>query len=839
VILVKTKEGKLGKPAIGLRLESSISQAVKSLELADPITYMRLYNEATITRNPLAVRPYTENKILNTQATLDGAPGSNPYVYPAVDWMDMLFKKRTTTERVNLNISGGGGVARYYVAGSVSNDNGILRNDIRNNNNSNVNFKNYQLRSNVNINLSPSTELVVRLAGNFNEYKGPMTFTDNNYATDLYNLATHTSPVDFPAYYLPDAAHANVKHILFGNETDGIGSTNLRFTNPYAALLRGNQRYSESRMLAQFEVNQGLGFVTEGLNFHATFSTNRYAIFRSTLAYAPFYYNVSNYDKVNDDYTLNWINFKPDEAREYLNYYNNGNNLNTFLYMQASIDYNKTIAEKHNVSAALIWSQQQRLDGNANSLFNSLPFRNLNFAGRTTYSYSNRYFLEFNFGLNGSERFSDNNRYGFFPTIGGSWIVSEEKFYGGGFANIVDRMKLRASYGLVGNDDISSQRFFYLSDVNLNDGNRGSYFGTNNGYHRDGVSIKNYENRDVSWEVSRQMNLGLELTFLKDFKFIGEYFRNVKSDVLQKRESVPSTMGLEADISANIGKVESKGFELSIDGRKSLNNTLWIAAMGNFTYANNEYKVFEEPAYKEGYRSHIGQALNRNKGFVAERLFVDDMEANNSPKQIFSTNGTPPMGGDIKYRDLNGDGVVDFSDQAFIGYPTIPQIIYGFGFSSGYKGFDLSTFFQGQARVSFLIDPARTSPFIKSPDDKFPGDTQLLKAYADDHWSEENQNLYALYPRLGVTGVQIENNRQSSTWWLRDGGFLRLKSVEVGYSLPTRWIERMKMRTVRLYVNGLNLLTWSSFKIWDPELGGNAFNYPLQKVYNVGVNINF
>ncbi len=838
VILVKTKEGREGKASIGLRMEQSISQPVRSLELADPVTYMMLYNEAMITRNPLAPRPYSQNKIANTLATMNGHPDSNPYVYPAVDWLDMLFKKRTTTERINLNVSGGGGVAKYYVAGSLSNDNGILRNDIRNNNNSNVNFKNYQLRSNVNINLSPSTEMIVRLSGNFNEYTGPMTFTENSYGTDLYNLATHTSPVDFPAYYLPDAANQQTNHILFGNEPDGPGSTNLRFSNPYAALLRGNQRYSESRMLAQFELNQSLRFITEGLNFHATASTNRYAIFRSTLAYAPFYYNIQTYDRASDEYTLNWINSQPDQAREYLNYYNNGNNLSTFLYLQGTLDYNRAIGENHNVSAALIYSQQQTLNGNANSLFNSLPFRNLNLAGRATYSYSNRYFFEFNFGYNGSERFSENHRYGFFPTIGGSWILSEEPFYGEGLRTVVDRWKLRASYGMVGNDAISDRRFFYLSDVNLNDPNRSAMFGTNNAYGRDGVSIRNYENRNVTWEVSRQLNLGTEMTLFKDFRVIAEYFRNLKSDVLQDRASIPTSMGLEAPISANIGKVESQGFELSLDGRKNLNSSLWLAAMGNFTFATNKFLEFEEPAYNEQYRYMKGQPLNRHRAFIAERLFVDDYEAQNSPTQIFSSNGIAPMGGDIKYRDLNGDGKIDFDDQAFVGYPTIPQIVYGFGFSMGYKGFDLSSFFQGQSQVSFMIDAARTSPFIKSPDAIFPGDTQLLQAYADNHWSEANQNLYALYPRLGTNGAIIENNRQVSTWWMRNGSFLRLKSLEFGYTLPARWSERLHMKNFRIYFNGQNLLTWAPFKMWDPELGGNGFNYPLQKVFNVGLNVN-
>jgi TonB-linked SusC/RagA family outer membrane protein len=844
VILVKTKEGKNGKAQINFRLEGSSSESVKSLELADPITYMKLFNEATMTRNPSAILPYTPNKIANTIAAMKGLPGSNAFVYPAVNWMDMLFKKRTSTERANLNISGGGGVARYYIAGSYTNDNGILRTDIRNNNNNNVSFKNYQLRSNINIDLTPSTELIVRLSGNFNEYVGPMT-NDPSFATDLYNIATHTSPVDFPAYYEPDAANAGVQHILFGNNTDGTilpdGTTpptngDVKNINPYAALLRGNRRFSESRMLAQLELNQKLDFLTKGLNFKGIFSTNRYARFESQLAYAPYFYNVQAYDKATNQYTLNWINNKPDQAREYLNYYAGASTLNTFLYLQGVIDYTKDFGEDHNVSAALIGTQQQQLNANASTLFTSLPYRNLGLSGRATYAYKSRYFLEFNFGYNGSERFSENHRFGFFPTIGASWIVSGEKFYGN-LSNVIDRMKLRASYGLVGNDAISDRRFFYLSDVNLNGGNS-AVFGTNNGYGHNGVAINNYENRDVTWEVSKQINLGLELTFLKNMRLTAEVYKNYKSDILQNRSDIPSTMGLEAAITANIGKVESQGIEFSLDGKHNFTQDFWISSMANFTFAKNKFTQYEEPNFDEKYLLHQGVALNRNFGYVAERLFVDDNEARNSPAQIFSNNGTPPRGGDIKYRDLNGDGVIDSKDQTWLGNPTVPEIVYGFGFSTGYKNFDLNVFFQGQTRVSFVIDPARTSPFIKSPDSWLPGNTQVIKQYADDHWSEDNQNLYALYPRLGTNGGEIENNRQNSSWWLRDGSFLRMKSLEFGYTLPKKFVNKIRLRNLRVYFSGLNLLTWSPFTMWDPELGGNGFAYPLQKVYNLGINVN-
>jgi TonB-linked SusC/RagA family outer membrane protein len=833
VILVKTREGKAGKPQISTRLENSSSQSVQTLDLADPISYMKLFNEAVQTRFPLDPLPYTPNKIINTQATLNKAPGSNPYVYPATDWLDLLFKKKTSTQRADLSLQGGSGTARYYVAGKFSNDNGILRTDIRNNNNNNVNFKNYQLRSNININITSKTELVVRLSGNFNEYNGPRT-NDGSFSTDLYNLVMHTSPVDFPAYFPADSANLQTQHILFGN-APGTGAGTVRYINPYASLLSGHQNYSESRMLAQLELNQKLDFLTPGLSFHGIFSTNRYARFQSQLYYQPFYYSYSNYDKLSNSYTLQWLNNQPGQAQEYLSYSPGNSTLNTFLYLQGVLDYARTIGADHSVSTSLIGTKQQTVNANAGNLFDALPFRNQTIAGRATYSYKRQYFLEFNFGYNGSERFSTNHRFGFFPTIGASWIVSNEKFWDG-LLPVFDRVKLRASYGLVGNDQIGSQRFFYLSNVNLNGGNPAS-FGTNNSYGHNGVSVSNYANDDVTWETSRQTNIGLELSILRKFNIVAEVYNNDKYNILQNRASIPSTLGLEAGIAANIGKVNSRGIDISIDGKQTIGQKVWLAVRANFTYSANKLTQYEERSYAEPYRYIVGQPLYRQTAFVAERLFVDDEEAKNSPPQIFSTGGTPPQGGDIKYRDLNGDGRIDQADQTFVGNPTIPQIVYGFGFSAGWKSFDISAFFQGQAKVALFIDPQRTAPFILSPDYYFTGRTALLQAYADNHWSEDKRNLYALYPRLGPNGAVIENNRQMSTWWLRRGDFLRLKSLEIGYSLPARFAKSLHIKTARLYFNGLNLLTWSPFRLWDPEQGGNAFSYPVQKVVNVGLNV--
>ncbi|WP_083927667.1 SusC/RagA family TonB-linked outer membrane protein [Niabella aurantiaca] len=842
VILVSTKEGKEGKAKINFRSEYSASQSTKTLQLVDPIEYMHLYNEATLTRGPAAAVPFTPNKIQGTMDVMNGVTGSNPYVYPAVDWLDLLFKKRATTQRNNLSVNGGGKVAKYYVAGSYNIDNGVLKRDIRNNNDNNVKFENYQLRSNINLNLTRTTEMIVRLSGTFSEYNGPVT-TDGSFASDLYNIAMHTSPVLFPAYYEPDAANANTQHILFGNVgigDAGLSNNSIQYNNPYAALLRGHKNASESRISAQFELNQNFDFITKGLRFRGLFNTNRYSYFTSQNAYSPFYYNIASYDKETDQYALVWLNPQPtgnNVATEYLTYTPGGTNISTFVYLQGALEYNRTFGE-HTVSSTVIATRQQTLYSNKQTLQEALPYRNLGLAGRLTYSFLRRYFVEGNFGYNGSERFSANHRYGFFPTIGASWVVSNETFWKGGFADIVTRLKLRASHGLVGNDAIGSQRFFYVSDVGFNQGNYYAQFGTNNQYERKGLVIRNYENLDVTWETSRQTNYAAELTLFKKLNLVAEYYTNYRYNILQQRANVPTTMGLESGISANLGEVRSHGVDLSLDYKQSFAGGAWLQSRANFTYSSNKYIKKEEPSYNEPWRYQVGQPVNRYWGYLAERLFVDDIEAANAPIQSFSTNGRLPQGGDIKYKDLNGDGRIDYLDQTFIGYPTVPEIVYGFGLSGGYKGVDLSAFFQGQARVSFFVDPSRVSPFIQSPDQYIYGNTQVLTEFANDHWSEANQNTYATYPRLGISRNVIENNVQNSTWWLRDGSFLRLKSVEIGYTLPESISKRAWLSNARIYVNGLNLFVWSPFKTWDPEQGGNGFAYPIQKVYNVGININ-
>lgn len=812
VILVTTKEGTEGKARFNIRFEESISSPTNRVKLADPVTYMKLHNEAIRTRDPLGVTLYSQNKINNTIA------GNNPYVYPANDWYNILFKDIAQNQRINFNLSGGGKIARYYLAGTYNTDNGNLKVDKLNNFNNNIKLNRYSLRSNVNINVTKTTEIRVRLQGTFDDYRGPIDGGSN-----LYRKVMSSNPVLFPAYFPPDQANQYTQHILFGNYDKA------QYVNPYADMVKGYKDYSTSQMFAQVELEQKMDFFIKGLSFRGLFNTSRYSFFDVQRYYTPFYYQVGSYDKAKDVYTLNLLN--EESGKEYLSYKEGDKKVTSALYFEGSLNWNRTFKEKHNTSAMVVFTMREYKAANAGDLQKSLPTRNVNLAGRYTYAYDNRYFTEFNFGYNGSERFSKKERFGFFPSGGIGWFISNEAFFKESLKKVISKLKLKATLGLVGNDAIGSEedRFFYLSNVNMDNDKKGASFGTMGnmgGTSLNGISISRYPNEDITWEIAKKANYGIELGLFDKIEIQADYFTENRWNILMGRKSIPETMGLQSSMKANVGKAKSHGIDMSIDYNHSINKDFWITGRANFTYATSKFTVYEEPDYSATpWKSKVGKSLNQGYGYVAERLFIDKEDIRNSPAQFGEY-----MPGDIKYKDINNDGRISELDQVPIGYPTSPEIVYGFGFSTGYKGFDLSCFFQGLARESFWIDVEKTSPFINNQG-------ALLKVYADDHWSEESRNSQALWPRLS-TNI-INNNSQRSTWFMQNGGFLRLKSLEIGYRVPQVHLKKIHVADLRLYLSGTNLLTFAKFKLWDPEMGGEGLGYPVQQVYNIGIQLSF
>ena len=818
VIFVTTKRGQEGPAKIFARVETSISAPTDVVELADPVTYMKSYNEAISTRDPLGELMYTYDKIEQT-----GKPGANRLIYPANDWYDMLFKDFATSYRANVSARGGGKVATYYVSGAYTEDTGVLKVDKRNSFNNNIDDKNYTLRSNVDINVTPTTKLAVRLTGNFRDYQGPL-----NGGSDVYRQIMHSDPVLFPAYYPVDDEHVGIQHIMFGNYEDGS------YINPYANLVKGYKNYQRSQMIAAVQLEQDLKFITKGLSFMTLFNLTRLSEFTVNRQFNLYWYRLDRYDSYTGEYHVNRIN---ENGTDYLTYSESGKTVKNTMYSETRLNYNRSFG-KHDVTGLLVFTASESLTANAGSLQLSLPSRNAGLSGRFTYGYDKRYFVEYNFGYNGSERFHKSHRWGFFPSAGLAWMMSNEKWFKP-LTKVVSNLKLRYSYGLVGNDNIgsSSNRFYYLSEMSMNNSGLGASFGETRNVGYNGIGVVRYANEAITWEKSYKSNYALELGLFKKLDIIAEYFTEHRTDIFMQRADIPNTMGLQAAVYGNIGQARSKGIDIQADYKQAWASGLWASARANFTYSTGKYDVYEEPTYPESYRQHAGRSIRQTWGYIAERLFVDDEDAANSPSQ--AAFGSQYGGGDIKYTDVNGDGVITNADMVPIGYPTSPEIIYGFGVSLGHKGFDFSVFFQGLGRESFWIDAtsAYSTKYNKYGTAPFVNNGQLLKAYSDSHWSEDNRDIYALYPRYSA--YENHNNTQVSTWWMRDGSFVRLKQMEFGYTLPQKLTNKIHIDNLRVYFQGNNLLCWSKFKLWDPELAGEGFNYPIQRTFNIGVNVTF
>ena len=818
VIMVTTKKGVAGKPKISVRADGRLSAPTRVLETVGGVEYMKLYNEAQFNDNPLLSPYYTAQKIQNT------ADGLNEYAYPNLDWYDIMFKPNTFNQHYNMNISGGGTVVKYYLSVSYDKDTGILKDNKLNNFKNNIDIDRFNVLANITMDLTETTKMDINMNSIFENFTGPLDNTN-----DIFASVVATNPVEFPKFYLPDEKTAYVKHTLFGSDATGT------MVNPFARMVRGYKDGSMGRITSQFSLDQDMGALLEGLMARAKVSIkndNRYENFRS---YDPYLYNIKNYDEFTDTYELQQVH-KGTDALGNPSIQRSGE---FRLYMEGGLTYANTLNDIHDLSGLLIYTQEEMKNtgiwrADEMTIQRTLPQRNQGIRARVNYGLKEKYLAEASLTYTGSEKFDKSNRWGVFPAFGLGYLVSNEPFWEP-MENIAPSFKLKYSWGKVGNDQIAgaADRFFFLSDIG---GGGGYRWGKDFNSNYEGFNINRYANPMITWEIAVKRNIGFEMDFFKNraLKLIVEYFSENRRQIYQARANLPATMGLTSNVYGNVGEVKSGGFDGSIDLNHSFNKDTWLTGRFNFTFAQNEYVENEEPEYRWKYLSDIGWPINTWKGFIAERLFIDEADVHNSPVQEL---GSVPQAGDIKYKDINGDGRVNDDDQVHIGYPTVPEINYGFGLSAGHKNFDISTFFQGQDRVSFFIDPnARRSNPDRFGIAPFAGHRGALKIIADDHWNPNNPVSHAFWPRLSAT-LNQNNSRQNSTWWLRNGRFLRMKTLEVGYTFPSKWFQPASM--VRVYFTGQNLFALSDFKLWDPEMGGNGLAYPLQRVYNVGLNVTF
>lgn len=791
VMLVTTKRGtENSKTKINVTLENSFLSPMNFPDFVDGATWMELYNEAQQTRTPGSAIKYNQARIDGTRNHL------NPYVYPDVDWGDLIFKKMTMNQRANVNIQGGGSKVTYYVSLNVNHDTGLLDSPQYYSWDNNINNLAYNFQSNIQVRVTPTTKIRMNMNAQIRNNKGP------NFETkDLFMMTLTANPINFPAYF---PTQGEAEHVMFGN---AILSGNSLRTNPYAYMATSFKQSDINTLNTSVKIEQDLKFITNGLSANALINFKNYSTSSYNRTIEPYYYRVADGSYNPTKPTTYELERLGTSGTNYISQSNISKGGDRTIMLQFQLNYQRQFG-MHNVGGMLMYMQRDYKNV-------VLPSRNQGFSGRFTYDYGQRYLVEFNFGYNGTERLAKEDRFEFFPAMSLGWVVSNEAFFES-LRDKVDNLKLRASYGLVGSDDSNyPNNFMYIDQVNLS----GLHFITGDKAQTDkwGPVISQYAVNGAGWERAKKLDIGLDVTLFQNWNMTFDYFYEKRYNILMKRASWPNSLGYGSAVPwRNIGKVDNWGYEFSTSYRHQMTKDLSIDVRGNFTYTQNKYVNKDEPQYPYPWKIYTGRPLSTMTGYVAEGLFTSQEEIDNHATQDL---GSTPKVGDIKYRDLNGDGIVNEYDEAVISeFGNQPRIQYGFGLNINYKKFDLGVFFNGSAMRKIMVSGIH--PFGET-------DKNIFQFIADDYWSEKNPNPNAKYPRLGLIPGENANNLVNSTYWMRNGNFLRFKSLELGYSF----------KYGRVYFTGDNLAVFSPFKEWDPEL--EWYKYPLQRTFNIGLQLNF
>lgn len=805
VMIVTTKSGQdLLKPIINFRLETSMSQLTSVPEMVGGVDYMKLYNEALTTRG-ITTGLYDDTKIRATEQ------GLNPLVYPNVDWYNEMFNKNAFAQRFNFNIRGGKKAVTYFMSASVKHDAGNLKSLSKDyfSYNNNINVMRYDFVNNLSIKATNTTKISLGLNVSLRDWKGPSAGVDG-----IFSMSREASPVDFPIVY--PARNDKEIYTLWGGMSGGIYNNGYR--NPVAEYVVGYKKQFASTVNANIRLDQDLKMVTKGLKLHVLASFKNCSKTETTRKAGYNQFEIDQYNEATGEYTLSRVG---NEQKTALNTEGAATG-DRRIFIQAYLDYKRKFGV-HDVNAMLLYNQDQLDNNKPDNLLSSLPRRKQGIAARLSYAYDDRYLAEVNFGYNGSENFAKNNRFGFFPSIALGYNISQEKFWEP-ISNVISHFKLRGSYGLVGNDGIN-ERYAYLEDIVLSSDKWKYTTGVNQNVNLQGPVWNRYYNPNLTWEVGKKLNVGFDMQLFHQVNLNFDVFKEIRSKIyMQKVNTLPDFIGTgETKIYENSGKMKNVGFDIALDYNKQITKDFFLSFKGTLTYAHNTILERDEPPFQlYPNLSSVGYSRGQHLVYVADGLFRDQADVDSHAEQ---TLGYIPQPGDIKYvdqPDANGncDGIINTNDRVYMGYPEDPEIVYGFGPSMKYKNWDFSFFFQGAARTSILMSGFH--PFGKN------ATRGVMKFIADDYWSESNPNPNAAYPRL--TRDTNANNTVNSSYWLRNGAFLKLKNAEIGYTF----------KMFRAYLNGSNLLTFSPFEHWDPEMGGGSgMKYPTQRVFNIGIQFTF
>lgn len=800
VILITTKKGKAGKVNVDAKFEAAYNTRTMTPEFADGYSYASMMNEALITRNQEPEYSPEELEILKL--------GLDPDLYPNVDWQDLLLRNGAMTYRGSLNLSGGGNTARYFISGSYLNEQGMYKVDenIKKDYDTNANSQLYNYRMNVDVDITKTTLVKVGVSGSLRKMNEP------GRAVNVWEALMRQNPIEIPAMY------SDGRFPTRGVDAD---------TNPW--VLTTQTGYNETwnnKIQTNITLEQKLDFITKGLSFVGRFGydTNNGSNIRRMKM--PELYKANKQRNEAGELVFNRIAAEQKMSQE------SGSSGSRYEYLEAELHYNRGFKD-HNIGATLKYNQNSSIStvGIGGDIINGIARRNQGLAGRVSYNWKNRYFADFNFGYNGSENFAKGHQFGFFPAMSAAWNVAEEGFIRNN-AKWINMFKIRYSYGKVGNDNLGA-RFPYLYTIaGVDRGYQWADLGYNKSYT--GLAYTSLANDNVTWEIATKHDLGIDLALFNDkFGLTVDYFNEYREGIYMTRNYVSYMVGLNGLApTANVGKVSSEGF----DGNFHFNQKLgeWdLTLRGNITYSKNTIEDRDEENAYYKYQLQKGYRVNQARGLIAAGMFSDYEEIRNYPTQQFGE----VMPGDLKYKDVNGDGIVDGGDVVAIGATERPNLIYGVGLSARWKSFDFNVHFQGAGKSSYCIQ----GPSVYAFSQKEVGN--ILPDLVDGRWidstisgTEATMNPNASYPRLSYGGNS--NNYRASTFWLRNGSYLRLKTLEIGYNLPQKWVNKIYSKNIRLFFIGTNLLTFSEFKLWDPEMGSTTgAHYPLAKTFSFGFNI--
>ena len=802
VILITTKHGKAGKINIDAKVETTYNTRTITPDFVNGYNYASMINEARITRaqEPL-YQPY-ELEILRL--------GLDPDLYPNVNWKDVLMKDGAMTYRGTVNMNGGGATARYFVSASYIEEQGMYKTDenLRKDYDTNANAKRWNYRLNTDIDITKSTLLKVGVSGSLKKVNEP------GLGGDIWHSIMGQTPISIPLVY----SNGYIPAYGTGNQT-----------NPWVlATQTGYNEVWENKIQTNVTLEQKLDFITKGLSFVGRFGydTNN----KNNIKHEkwPEQWKAQRFRDENGELVFERIST---EQKMRISSGASGERLEFF---EAILQYDRGFKE-HHLGGTLKYNQDSKIMtvNIGDDIKKSIPRRHQGLAGRVSYNWNYRYFADFNFGYSGSENFATGHQFGFFPAFSVAWNIAEEPIIKKSL-KWMKLFKLRDSYGKVGNDNFGDNvRFPYMYTI----GSGGGYQWADYNYDKNfgGKIYTDLASNNVTWEIATKHDIGVDLSLFNDkFTATIDYFHEQRDGIYMTRDHLSSMIGLNGKRpKANVGSVLSEGFDGNFAYKQKVGDVN-LTIRGNMTYSKNEILERDEAYNVYEYQMDEGHRVDQAKGLIALGLFKDYDDIRNSPRQDFGS----VQPGDIKYKDVNGDGVINDGDRVAIGATTKPNLIYGMGISAQWKGLDVNLHFQGAGKSTFFIDGPSVYAFSSGTWGNILSDlveNRWIDSSISNNPATENPN--ASYPRLSYGGSG--NNFRQSTYWLRNGSYLRLKTLEIGYSLPKSMVNKIHFNSMRLFFIGTNLLTFYSFKLWDPELGSsNGEKYPLAKMFTLGLSVN-